>query len=489
MSIKANRLLFEKLATHAFSPLDKSNLNKVVISANLAATSAWLAFPGFYCHRQLERVLLNVSEILPVSCLSHQYGIPSSIDDGRRVLHVLSTAYDVGGHTRLVERWINNRLQNERHAVVLTNQTELGFENAIPSWLLQAVNKAGGECISISDSYSVIEKAQVLRSLAYEWADIVVLHTHPNDSIPLIAFGVPDGPPIILLNHADHVFWMGSSISDSVIDVRKPANVLTKGRRFVRQTHLLPLPLDGAPEQSKKISREKIGIDNDKVVLLSIATPEKYEPIGEYSFIKSSTEILKRNLNSILIVVGPDSNNALWQKAIEETNGRILLTGLQRDVTQFYSIADIYLESFPFGSFTAALDACLFGIPVVKAPKPLSPLLTVERYNGMSDNAINFESYIDQVENYIINRALREIDGEKQKKDVTDNHVGSGWKNKLQQVIQSVPDRHEVKFGENSHVDKFVHEYDLILMEMLKQQRRHVQMSRFLGYYLPKLLC
>ncbi|MDO7204857.1 hypothetical protein Q5M85_12610 [Paraclostridium bifermentans] len=89
------------------------------------------------------------------------------------------------------------------------------------------------------------------------------------DPIPIIAFGVEGGPPIVYMNHADHCFWIGSSIVDICVDISKYGQLVTKNRRGIDKSILLPIPL--APTRKdldKNAIREKYNIDKYQTVLL-----------------------------------------------------------------------------------------------------------------------------------------------------------------------------------------------------------------------------
>ena len=60
---------------------------------------------------------------------------------------------------------------------------------------------------------------------------------------PVLAFADKRCPPVALLNHADHIFWLGSTISDLIINQRDIGKVLSEERRFARHNTVLPIPL------------------------------------------------------------------------------------------------------------------------------------------------------------------------------------------------------------------------------------------------------
>ena len=63
-----------------------------------------------------------------------------------------------------------------------------------------------------------LQKARNLRAIARFNADMVILHHGGHDLVPLLAFATTNLPPVAVLNHADHVFWLGSSITDMVVN-------------------------------------------------------------------------------------------------------------------------------------------------------------------------------------------------------------------------------------------------------------------------------
>lgn len=100
----------------------------------LAADFAWLSHPGRFGDVRLETAAARQSAELgtPVGRTSSHQGRP-------RVLHVLTQAQALGGHTRLVWRWMMED-RNRSHSLALTAQAGI----PIPSELANATVAAGG---------------------------------------------------------------------------------------------------------------------------------------------------------------------------------------------------------------------------------------------------------------------------------------------------------------------------------------------------------
>ena len=95
--------------------------------------------------------------------------------------------------------------------------------------------------------------------------DVIILHIHCEDVIPVLAFADESGlPPVLFLNHADHLFWLGTSVADLVLNLRDAATDITIGRRGVEadRNFLLPtiVAADDARLQSRAEAKAALGL-------------------------------------------------------------------------------------------------------------------------------------------------------------------------------------------------------------------------------------
>lgn len=286
-----------------------------------------------------------------------------------RWLHVISRTARGGGHTALCRRWIQADKSNDQHHLALTFQESTDIDPE----LVDEVKTRGGAINYVSQKYSLLERAIQLNKIAAEF-DVVVLHIHMWDPVPSIAFAQPGGPPVLMMNHADHVYWTGSSVADVVLNIRPSGEALCLPYRGCHKTFRLPVPLplpttsEGERDELRKSLRLTLGIPSDAIVYLTIGSAYKYAPIQELNFLETTETLLERVSNSYLIAVGPNIDDPMWQALAERTGGRVKAFGFQPELTSFLAAADVYLEGFPFGSLTALLEAALFGLPPVLAP-------------------------------------------------------------------------------------------------------------------------
>jgi len=131
-AITRQRAVFLRLIAHGASELDKGRNETAAAYAQIAAHYAWHNHPGLFASPSLEALLRSLARMLPNP-------VPASPRTAG-VLHVLTTALPVGGHTRLVWQWIRNDPER-RHSVVLTGQTGLNRSRQpidIPGQLIDA---------------------------------------------------------------------------------------------------------------------------------------------------------------------------------------------------------------------------------------------------------------------------------------------------------------------------------------------------------------
>lgn len=438
MQLETNLKRYQWAEARAFAAFDKKDYTKALTWANIAAYCAWNGHAGFYAAPQLEALLHRVGATLPRTASPVPWRLPRRA--GRHWLHVLTIAFEVGGHTPLAGNFIA-RLSNadDVHSVLLIDQGLF----AIPDALQKAVATAGGEIISLPKGLTLLERAAALKTIANEWAETVVLYTHPNDPTPCVAFSDDGGPPVVLYNHADHVFWFGSTIADLVIDLRPSGQDITLNRRGVRHSEILPIPLRRkvTATATKDECKRVLNISPQTRLLLSIGTSYKFEPHGEIDFPDLLAKTLKDIENLQLLVIGPSPDEERWKQAYARSAGKVRAIGVQKDLSTYYQAADLYLESFPVGSLIASLDAVLYGVPVFRALAPPLPVLCLDRYEGMNATAENNKVYSQMLRD-TLNMGNFEALRTQQTTEIESQHIGADWDLCLERVIRAIPLQH-----------------------------------------------
>ena len=399
--------------------------------------------PGFFFSAELESLLIEVAQMLPMASKQPCH-VPSTHSgvSKPRILHVMTNAFGTGGHTRLVERLVVNTSEQYEHLLVTTAQ-----RGPLPDRLRGIFCSGCSKWTDLAASGAdLIGRSLRLRQISREAADIVFLHAHPYDVVPLLAFGIPDGPPVIVLNHADHLFWLGVSVADAVADIRLAGQNLTLTRRNTNVSEILPIPLvERESSVDRLAARKRLGIDDDAVVLLTIASHLKYSPLGEYNFLDTVTALLKRSKQAVLVACGPQHAGA-WKEASDSVGGRIKAYGVQTNISDFHSVADIYLDSFPYASLTSLLETALHAVPVIGLANTAAPIFsdgsTVE--GDAWTHATSLEEYVDRVGALIADPELRRVQGSKIREQVAARHLLPGWQHSFSKLMEVLPSSHSI---------------------------------------------
>lgn len=366
---------------------------------SFVASAAWSVHPGRFMDERLEAVALRIGQRLGACRTS-----PERRRAGpRRVLHVATSVYEVGGHTRLIENWVSKD-KGAMHSLILIDQD--GY--AIRERLATLVTASNGELIALPAGLSLLDRARRLRNVAWSGYDFVILHHHPNDVVPTVSLAVAKGPPVAVMNHADHVFWLGASVADAVIEFRDYGRRLTGERRGVPRSMMLPLPIAiEAPMVGRAEARAALGIPDGEVALLSIGAAYKYAPKPPRDFFRTMHKVLADSPNARLYVigVGPDDLRSFGVP----THQRIEALGPVNDPSLHEAAADLYLEGFPLNSYTALLETAARGVcPVLMyAPSPPLDLSGEAALHGLITAAADERDYVARIKALIANPAAR----------------------------------------------------------------------------------
>jgi glycosyltransferase involved in cell wall biosynthesis len=434
--ISQNNEMFSNLIVKANDLVKRGQYEAAAVYGQIAANHAQLNHCGFFTSPELESLLLNIGK---KAISSDNYGQHSPKETTpHKILHVSTNISGIGGISRLMWRWLKQDKERS-HSVALTRQVA---EN-LPQDIKDAVSESQGKIYLLNEQTGgIIIRAKRLRECAAE-ADLIVLHTWEHDVIPVIAFADREqSPPIIYVNNGDHWFWVGASICDILANLRESGRDLSQQRRGIESQRNVVLPTILEPI-TRKISRQeakqKLNLDSESIVLLSIARSVKYKTVGDLNFAEAHLSILDRYPNAILIVIGAASSSEDWSDAIAKSQGRIKVLGETKDTAIFYQAADIYVDSFPFVSITSLLEAGSYGVPLVSRYPYNSPECGVlgSDMPGLSGNLIrvtNLEEYTEVLAKLIANEEDRLSLGEATKNKIAAYHWGENWQHNLNQI-------------------------------------------------------
>ncbi|MGI8666440.1 MAG: hypothetical protein ACR2N4_10475 [Jatrophihabitans sp.] len=394
----------------------------------IAADYAWLNHTGLFASLELEDVLAELARHVagpgrPAAPSVERHETP------RQVLHVATQAYRVGGHTQMLSRWI---AQDDRrtHRVLLTRQGTTPFPAKLSDLL-----RGPDELASLDHRRGdLLRHARALRSAARS-ADVVLLHIHPYDVIPSLAFGVPDGmPPVITVNHSDHAFWVGTRVTDVLLNLRDSGRDLAVSRRGIEpgRAAVLARPLGLLTERTltREQAKQRFGVRADQVLIVTAAAGTKYEPLAPPSLLELIVPVLQANPAAMLLAAGPEPDGQ-WAEAARATGGRVRALGRLADVTELHQAADGYLDSFPFASLTSMIESGSFGNPLLTyRGHPADCAVLGADTRGLDELLLRPNNPAElraDLTLLITDAGWRARRGEQTRAAIVDSHLGAGW--------------------------------------------------------------
>jgi glycosyltransferase involved in cell wall biosynthesis len=388
---------------------------------------------SFACHNHAGVFTSPVIEAALLK-IARQIKVPFGPFKPNTILHVMTQAYLEGGHTRLVENWVSFPAEDRNHSVVITHHGE----SEIPLRLAEEVRKRNGDVFRLN-AHHPLRKAVDLKQLAGNY-ELIVLHTHPFDVATLLAFGNEDFKrPVLISNHADHVFWLGVSICDTLLDMSSRGQDISRRKRRIGESHVLPIPVELTAGPGNRLeARERLGLPTDKKIVLSVGQQSKYTIAGKFNFPEMATALVQQCPNCLFIVVGPDSTIPVWQTAHHASKGKVLPVGrVPHDrLIDFFRSADVYVDSFPVGGGTACIEALMYGLPLISVDSGLTQFDSYSRYWVRLDDVIpRCREYLEEGRRHDAGEAV----------DCIRPHLRDDWSSKLTKVLRQVPAEHGIR--------------------------------------------
>lgn len=314
--------------------------------------------PGIFCSSVIENELLKIAEQIPCP--------PVQSFDSNSFLHVLTEGYETGGHTRVIERWIENSNLSNKYSIVFTNPK---MKN-IPLTLKEQVLKRGGN-IFYCDANTQRDRASQLRQISQKF-EYIIMHIHMDDTVPILAYGTEKFTrPVICYNHSQHTLWLGASVVDLLLETTESIDNFSWKRRGIDNNFYAGLPYYNnkiLPSRDKSSAKLEIGLKKDCKLILSIGSAYKYIPVGNLDFCKFTEQILEQTKeNVVFLIVGLSEKNQEWEVLKSKYTNRLFLIEFvnNKKLSVYYDAADLYIDSFPVPGGIAFTDAVMKGINAV----------------------------------------------------------------------------------------------------------------------------
>ena len=394
------------------------------VQAAIAAMIAASPHAGFYVSPRLERMLVDIGRrTAKATTYTRTPNTPI-----RHVLHVVSEVLPVGGLTNMLTRWIAEDNTRTHSIAAIHHRGEL------PAATCEAVARTGGKIHRINHTPGFQTAwAEELRQLARQH-DAVVLSIYGQDPVAIMAFAEPAKlPPVMYLNHGDHLFWLGASIADVVMNMREEAQTLSIARRTIEPQRNVVLPTMVSPAvrtRSREEAKRALGMAPDTILLMSAARGMKYRTVNGVTFAAPHVGLLKKYPKAQLLVVGAGERPD-WQADCAAVEGRIQPLPETSDTSIYFEAADIYVDSFPFVSSTSMMEAAGLETPLVSRfyGEPEARIFAIN-HPGIDKPTLHGSTereYVAHLDRLISDPALREAKGKEARDAVLHYHTPPSW--------------------------------------------------------------
>ena len=313
---------------------------------------------GVYSSNRLENEIIKIGEKIQFT--------PTVKPQKGNMLHVMTKAGNGGGHTTMVNNWIQWD-KDRQYSLVLT---DMGYEE-IPSYIKETISISHGEIICLEGSY--IEKAKQLLEIS-QFYERIILHIHMHDVIPVLAYSNCNWKiPVFFYNHADFRFSYGYSIADVVLNLNKFDLAKSQEYRGIASDKNLVFPSPNGgyidsiamDENINSTIISKYEINKKAKLIVSMGDEFKYEEIIGYKFTDFVNRLIIESNDTIqFIIIGPNPKRKKWKELEEKTHGCARAIGYieRQEVYGLIQMCDLFICSFPMRASGAGL-AERWGVP------------------------------------------------------------------------------------------------------------------------------
>ncbi|EIC86098.1 hypothetical protein [Serratia sp. M24T3] len=309
-------------------------------------------------------------------------------------LHIISEAFIIGGHTRLMEKLGN--MHDLRPDLLITRRADAKARTRL--------NDVFSQVYEIAPE-SPLDAVVKIRDICNRYQRIV-LHIHFDDIATVVACGlIKKVRPlsVYFVNHADHAFTYGSSIADFYFQLSSYGARLDLTKTIAGQTSFLGIPVaDIKPESQPPVESGKPSLH-----FFSSGSAMKFRPFRGANMSPLINRLLTAWPEGIFTLVGINFAGNVWLWPLKLRFGKRLQILRLLPYDQFIARsreADFYVDSYPFPGGTAFAEQVLSGkrgIGLTSNVQGYSPADKLKRQS--------VEEVVNSIKNYDDEGAYEEI--------------------------------------------------------------------------------
>lgn len=367
----------EKFVETAISIIESVSIEEALHVASFLGEVLWKNSVGIYQLAKIELALVERFESL----------IPS-VSDKRicRFAHVLTKAYDTGGHTRLVERLVATKSLEDSRVLVTHATAPVAYER---------LSRAFHGCTVLLRAPKPETRLASLVA-AFSQCEVLILYVHPYDIESVVAAGIAkrrSGVRVLFFNHADHVFSWGYGVADRILEISHYGWALRQKRRCENRSVFVGIPL----ELPNVLVAKPALMPLPHGVVMAAGTAYKFRPTQSWSFPKF-IQSLCQSAECDVAVVGPNVwCDWWWWPALLILKKRLNIRSRLEydDYLVLMSKAVAFVDSFPLAGGTAFAEIISRGVPgfgVLTGSHGYSPadLVKSASLTTLLDDLVNF---------------------------------------------------------------------------------------------------
>jgi len=390
-------IIYNKLKAEVISERDP---NKQLMKAEQLISYCWKNYPIRFSDSDLE------SNLEKLMIQSEKLGEKKN----NHIVYVASTLFAVGGHTRCILNFIDN-LPNYQHTVILTRQNK-----SIPDNILESFKEKNVDVVILDSKKSILEKSsKLIAKVDSICPSKVYLFQHPDDLVPLVAFGKYKTHEIVQYNHADHVYSLCTNYFNKVMEFRNSGAMISHFGKLISNPQIQVLPIQNIYESpNRSEAKTKLGFDSTKRIVGTLTNFGKAQSFkGMPTLVNIITGISVKYVDFNFVIIG------LTEKEFISIAGEsfqipknVFCLGIVKNPEPYYETFDFFLEPFPIGSGLGILEACKHGAIPIFAPQQASLCSTFDVFHVEIQKhlieASSFDTYYSTIDNYL-NFKLNEI--------------------------------------------------------------------------------
>lgn len=314
--------------------LTEQDPDKAVELAELFALVMLAEMPDRYEATEIEQHVISLFQEVKLDVVAQKCN---------QTLHVITTPYATGGHTRLMENLA--AAEEVSPCLLVTGEyTEQALTRA---------RKVFDECLFVNLAALASERICGLLQVMAEF-DRVVLHIHQHDISSVVACWLAKkyGSKIFFVNHADHTFSYGNSVADVWFQISGYGATVDCLRKLKSEISFIGIPAGGRVDFEQKNSRNHV-----PKVMCTAGSSYKFNPaLNDSKLLILIDRLLQRYDSACFYVVGvrPWLDYWWWPLKIKYRKRISLVSSLPfSQYVSMMSSVDLYVDSYPLPGGTA----------------------------------------------------------------------------------------------------------------------------------------